>query len=67
MGGIVWVLGGIVWVLVLILPWGKDLSIPMDPWVVLFVFGCEITLCRRFVCPYRPMGGIFWVLGVRIS
>ena len=35
------------------------MSIPTDLWVVLF--GCEITLCRRPVYPYRPVGGIVWV------
>ena len=41
------------------------MSIPTDLWVVLGV-GCEITLCRRPVYPYRPVGGIVWVLGVRL-
>ena len=41
-----------------------DLSIPVDLWVVLFgvgcVFGCEITLSRRPVYRYRPVGGVVW-------
>ena len=40
------------------------MSIPTDLWVVLF--GCEITLSRRPVYPCRPVGGIVWVLGVRL-
>ena len=41
------------------------LSLQTCGWYCLGV-GCEITLCRRPVYPYRPVGGIVWVLGVRL-
>ena len=53
----------------MILPLVADLSIPIDPWVVLgvWVLGCvgvgyDITLGSRPIYSYRPMSGIVWVL-----